>query len=73
MVKINPLKRKRQEMGFGKNKMAELLNVSEYTIQDWELCRRNPNLKNVMGIANVYNLSNEDIIEWLKYAEEKSK
>lgn len=69
----NPLKKKRKELGISKEEMSKRLSTTIYNITEWELSRRIPKSHMLIDISEAYNLSNEELIEYLKYLNEIRK
>lgn len=68
----NPLKRKRRDMKLTIEDVAEASGLNARTIQCYESAYRNPPAKDILTVAKAYNLTEDEIIEWLKYIEYKS-
>lgn len=63
----NPLKEKRKSMRISREEMAERLGTKLYNINEWESGRNFPKSFFLMDIANAYELTNDELIEYLKY------
>ena len=63
----NPLKEKRKSMKISREEMAERLGTKLYNINEWESGRNFPKSFFLMDIANAYELTNDELIEYLKY------
>ena len=63
----NPLKEKRKLMRISREEMAERLGTKLYNINEWESGRNFPKSFFLMDIANAYELTNDELIEYLKY------
>lgn len=68
----NPLKKKRIELGLKVEDISEKSGLSIKTIRAYESAYRNPSAKDMFIIAEIYKLTNEEIVEWLKYINYKT-
>ena len=65
--KKNPLKEKRRLMGITREEIANKLNTKLYNINEWESGRVFPKSFFLIDIANAYEMTNDELIEYLKY------
>lgn len=70
---MNPLKEKRQQLKLTREEMSKRLNVSIYTITEWECGRKIPKSYMLIDVALAYKMSNEELIEYLKYLKRKKE
>lgn len=70
---INPLKKKRQSMNISREEMANKLNTKLYNINEWESGRIFPKSFFLIDIANAYEMTNDELIEYLKYLKIKKE
>jgi transcriptional regulator with XRE-family HTH domain len=63
----NPLKEKRRLMGVTREEIANKLNTKLYNINEWESGRVFPKSFFLIDIANAYEMTNDELIEYLKY------
>lgn len=70
---MNPLKNKRQELKMTQKEMALRLGYSLKTIEGYERGIRFPPIDKLMKIARAYQMTNEELIEYIEYCEEKEK
>ena len=63
----NPLKEKRRLMGITREEIANKLNTKLYNINEWESGRVFPKSFFLIDIANAYEMTNDELIEYLKY------
>lgn len=70
---MNPLKEKRQYLKLTREEMSKRLNVSIYTINEWEYGRKIPKGYMLIDIAIAYEMTDEELIEYLKYLKLKKK
>lgn len=65
------LKSKRQSLGLSKQDISNKTNLAVRSIQAYETAYTCPPAKDILKIARAYELTDEEIIEWLKYIEWK--
>lgn len=70
---MNPLKEKRQQLKLTREEMSKCLNVSIYTINEWECGRKIPKSYMLIDVALAYKMSNEELIEYLIYLKRKKE
>ena len=63
----NPLKEKRRLIGMTREEIANRLNTKLYNINEWESGRIFPKSFFLIDIANAYEMTNDELIEYLKY------
>lgn len=64
------LRDKRKELGLTLDQMAKKLNAKNIgTIYQYESGRRFPHATQLIKIARAYQITDEELIEWLKYIE----
>ena len=63
----NPLKEKRRLIGMTREEIANRLNTKLYNINEWESGRVFPKSFFLIDIANAYEMTNDELIEYLKY------
>ena len=68
---MNPLKKKRMALGLSQSQIADRLNIDTRNVSQYELYNRCPHLKVLMKIARAYQMTNEELIEYIEYCEEK--
>ena len=68
---MNPLKKKRVSLGLNQTQIADKLNTTVATVNRYEDDKRCPHLKVLMKIARAYQMTNEELIEYIEYCEEK--
>lgn len=69
----NPLKEKRRLMGIAREEIANRLNTKLYNINEWESGRIFPKSFLLIDIANAYEMTNDELIEYLKYLKIKKE
>lgn len=69
----NPLKEKRKLMGATREEIADRLNTKLYNINEWESGRNFPKSFFLIDIMNAYELTNDELIEYLKYLKIKKE
>ena len=69
MVLVTKIKEYREKVGYKQSELAELVGARRETIVHLENGRYNPSLKLAMDIAKVFNVTVEDLFEFV--AEEK--
>ena len=63
MKPLNPLKKKRMELCLSREDIAERIGVSTQTIGDYETCKRNPKIKDIIYVCKVgYLMEDNEII-----------
>ena len=67
----NPLKIKRQQLKISKEEIAKRLNTKLQNIKEWECGRVNPKSIMLIDIADAYEMTNDELIEYLKYLKQK--
>ena len=70
---MNPLKKKRMALGLSQSQIADRLNIDTRNVSQYELDKRCPHLKVLIKIARAYQMTNEELIEYIEYCEEKEK
>lgn len=68
---MNPLKEKRQKLNLTRVEISKRLNTNIYNINEWECNRTSPKSYMLIDIALAYEMSNEELIEYLKYLKQK--
>lgn len=68
---MNPLKEKRQNLNLTRVEISKRLNTNIYNINEWECNRTSPKSYMLIDIALAYEMSNEELIEYLKYLKQK--
>ena len=61
--KKNKLKFYREQAQMTQEKLAELLNVSQPTIQRWENGTREPNLQNLRDLCKILGVKYYDLVD----------
>lgn len=69
---VNPLKKRRQEKGLRAEDMSNITGLSLQTIHCYETGIRMPPAKHILRLAGLYGLTDQDILDWLKFIEWKS-
>ena len=69
----NPLKEKRQQLKLSREEIAKRLNTNIYNINEWECNRTSPKGYMLIDVAIAYEMSNEELIDYLKYLKSKKK
>ena len=59
----NSLSKSRKKSGYSQEEVAEKLGVSRQTISKWELNETLPDLYQSKKLANLYNISLDDLID----------
>lgn len=67
----NPLKQKREQLGLTQQMVADRLGVTKQLVGYYERNLRFPTSDNLMKVAEVYCLTNEELIDYLKYISKK--
>lgn len=74
MKPFNPLKKKRLELCLTKEDISNKINIKLSTIKHYETGERNPTVKDIIYLCRVgYQMSNEEIIEYLEYLDKIRK
>ena len=68
---MNPLKEKRQQLELTREEISKRLNVSIYTINEWECGRKVPKGCMLLDIKFAYEMTNLELIEYLEYLKQK--
>ena len=68
---MNPLKEKRQQLKLTREEISKRLNVSIYTINEWECNRTSPKGYMLIDVAIAYEMTDDELIEYLKYLKHK--
>lgn len=68
---MNPLKVKRQQLKLTREEISKRLNVSIYTINEWECGRKIPKGCMLLDISFAYKMTDSELIEYLKYLKQK--
>ena len=68
---MNPLKEKRQQLKLTREEISKILNVSIYTINEWECGRKIPKGGMLLDIKFAYEMTDSELIEYLKYLKQK--
>lgn len=63
---MNILKDKREQLGYTRIEMGKLMKCTEDNIYYWETNRRFPKTINLIDIQNHYQMSDEELILYLK-------
>ena len=69
----NNLNRLRKKEGYSQEELANKLNVTRQTISKWELEQTTPDLKDLKKIANIFNISLDELISETNINEKKVK
>ena len=65
MKPLNPLKKKRMELCLSREDIAERIGVSTQTVGDYETCKRNPKIKDIIYVCKVgYLMEDNEIIDY---------
>ena len=68
MKPLNPLKKKRMELCLSREDIAERIGVSIQTVGDYETCKRNTKIKDIIYVCKVgYLMEDNEIIDYLYY------
>lgn len=67
----NPLKEKRQQLKLSREEIAKRLNTNIYNINEWECNRTSPKGYMLIDVAIAYEMTNNELIEYLKYLKQK--
>ena len=67
---INPLKKKRLALGKTQQQIADKLGVDVRNISKYELNKTCPNFADLLSVIRAYELTNEELYEYMAYAEE---
>ena len=68
---MNPLKEKRQLLKLSREEISKRLNVSIYTINEWECGRKIPKGYMMIDVSIAYEMTDSELIEYLKYLKQK--
>lgn len=63
---MNLLQEKRIKIGKTQQQIANELGVTSKTVTNYEHSRRLPMFKEIISIAKAYELTDEEIVIWLK-------
>lgn len=69
----NILKEKRNQLNISREEMGKRVGLSVFTIKSYENGYRYPNFTDIWNIKIHYNLTNEELLQWLKTSYEKLK
>lgn len=69
----NPLKQKREQLGLTQQQIADRLGVTKQQVGYYERNLRFPTSDNLMKVAEVYHLTNEELIDYLKFISGKGE
>ena len=69
----NPLKEKRQQLKLSRDEIAKRLNTNIYNINEWECNRTSPKGYMLIDVAIAYEMTDSELIEYLKYLKSKKK
>lgn len=69
----NPLKEKRQQLKLSREEIAKRLNTNIYNINEWECNRTSPKGYMLIDVAIAYEMTDSELIEYLKYLKQKRK
>lgn len=69
----NPLKEKRQQLKLSREEIAKRLNTNIYNINEWECNRTSPKGYMLIDVAIAYEMTDDELIEYLKYLKQKRK
>lgn len=67
----NPLKEKRQQLKLSREEIAKRLNTNIYNINEWECNRTSPKGYMLIDVAIAYEMTDDELIEYLKYLKQK--
>ena len=62
----NNLMELRKKNGYSQEDLANKLNVTRQTISKWELEQTSPNLKDLKNIADIFNISLDELTSNIK-------
>ena len=68
---MNPLKEKRQQLKLSREEIAKRLNTNIYNINEWECNRTSPKGYMLIDVAIAYEMTDDELIEYLKYLKHK--
>ena len=68
---MNPLKEKRQQLKLTREEISKRLNVSIYTVNEWECGRKIPKGCMLLDIKFAYEMTNIELIEYLETLKQK--
>ena len=69
----NPLKEKRQQLKLSREEIAKRLNTNIYNINEWECNRTSPKGYMLIDVAIAYEMTDDELIEYLKYLKQKRR
>ena len=69
----NPLKEKRQQLKLSREEIAKRLNTNIYNINEWECNRTSPKGYMLIDVAIAYEMTDSELIKYLKYLKSKKK
>ena len=69
----NTLKEKRQQLKLSREEIAKRLNTNIYNINEWECNRTSPKGYMLIDVAMAYEMTDNELIEYLKYLKSKKK
>ena len=69
----NPLKEKRQQLKLSRGEIAKRLNTNIYNINELECNRTSPKGYMLIDVAIAYEMTDNELIEYLKYLKSKKK
>ena len=58
---MNKISEFRKKLNFSQARLAELMNVSQNTISQWEIGRRNPSIKSAIKLAEILETTVEEL------------
>ena len=70
---MNTLKKKRVELGVTQDYLAEKIGVSKITINRWENDARIPNICDLENIIRYYQLTDEELHEFISYVNKNNR
>ena len=69
----NPLIEKRQQLKLSREEIAKRLNTNIYNINEWECNRTSPKGYMLIDVAIAYEMTDNELIEYLKYLKQKRR
>ena len=69
----SPLKEKRQQLKLSREEIAKRLNTNIYNINEWECNRTSPKGYMLIDVAIAYEMTDNELIEYLKYLKQKRR
>lgn len=69
----NILKQKRRSLGYSLQQIADKLGVSDVTISRYENCKRFPYITELLAIASAYQLTDEELLQYINFANNYKK